>query len=186
MSCPVHSNAHEESLSLCCQWSLSPAHISVPPYPPSPNAHEDATTPSPSLILTAPFSGADLREGRGTLCWCGPEILKLSSKPNKASDVYSFGVFMWEVATCQLPYSGHTDEQVSARICGLKEEDEHPLMTKQREQLELEMRTLGSTCVINGEEYTDLERSCLHINPSQRPDFDYIVSVLECIMDKLS
>ncbi|XP_004309028.1 PREDICTED: serine/threonine-protein kinase HT1-like [Fragaria vesca subsp. vesca] len=45
----------------------------------------------------------------GTLQYMAPEVLE--SKPyNKKCDVYSFGICLWEICSCQLPYSVYSKD----------------------------------------------------------------------------
>ncbi|XP_074567742.1 serine/threonine/tyrosine-protein kinase HT1-like [Curcuma longa] len=94
----------------------------------------------------------------GTYRWMAPEMIK--EKPyTKKVDVYSFGIVLWELTTALVPYQGMTPVQAAYAA---SEKNLRP--------------PLSTTCspVLNS-----LIKSCWSAKPSKRPDFNYIVSILE-------
>ncbi|KAJ4798905.1 Protein kinase superfamily protein [Rhynchospora pubera] len=94
----------------------------------------------------------------GTYRWMAPEMIK--EKPcTRKVDVYSFGVVLWELTTCLVPYQGMTPVQAAYAVA---EKNLRP--------------PLSTTCspILN-----NLIRRCWSANPAKRPEFSYVVSVLE-------
>ncbi|CAM0946399.1 unnamed protein product [Alopecurus aequalis] len=94
----------------------------------------------------------------GTYRWMAPEMVR--DKPcTRKVDVYSFGVVLWELTTCLVPFQGMTPVQAAYAAC---EKDARP--------------PLSPTCppALNS-----LIKMCWAANPARRPEFSYIVSVLE-------
>ncbi|KAF6173216.1 hypothetical protein GIB67_026911 [Kingdonia uniflora] len=104
----------------------------------------------------------------GTYRWMAPEMIK--EKPyTKKVDVYSFGIVFWELTTALLPFQGMTPVQAAFAV---SEKNERP--------------QLPDNCQPG---LANLIKLCWSSNPSKRPDFSYIVSVLEkydeCVKDGL-
>ncbi|KAL6874071.1 hypothetical protein ACP4OV_014153 [Aristida adscensionis] len=103
---------------------------------------------------------ADAKGGgnKGTYRWMAPEMTKEKPYTRKV-DVYSFGIVLWELTTCLLPFQGMTPVQAAYAA---SEKNLRP--------------PLSSSCppVLN-----NLIKRCWAANPARRPEFSYIVSVLE-------
>ncbi|KAF8658494.1 hypothetical protein HU200_058948 [Digitaria exilis] len=95
---------------------------------------------------------------KGTYRWMAPEMTKEKPYTRKV-DVYSFGIVLWELTTCLLPFQGMTPVQAAYAA---SEKNLRP--------------PLSTTCppVLN-----NLIKKCWSANPARRPEFSYIVSVLE-------
>lgn len=95
---------------------------------------------------------------KGTYRWMAPEMTKEKPYTRKV-DVYSFGIVLWELTTCLLPFQGMTPVQAAYAA---SEKNLRP--------------PLSSSCppVLN-----NLIKKCWSANPARRPEFSYIVSVLE-------
>ncbi|XP_042464236.1 serine/threonine/tyrosine-protein kinase HT1-like [Zingiber officinale] len=94
----------------------------------------------------------------GTYRWMAPEMIK--EKPyTKKVDVYSFGIVMWELTTALVPYQSMTP--VQAAYAASEKNLRPPLST-------------SCSPVLN-----NLIERCWSANPSKRPDFNYVVSLLE-------
>ncbi|BAF20058.1 serine/threonine/tyrosine-protein kinase HT1 [Oryza sativa Japonica Group] len=95
---------------------------------------------------------------KGTYRWMAPEMTKEKPYTRKV-DVYSFGIVLWELTTCLLPFQGMTP--VQAAYAASEKNLRPPLST-------------SCSPVLN-----NLIKRCWSANPARRPEFSYIVSVLE-------
>ncbi|RZC80351.1 hypothetical protein C5167_042924 [Papaver somniferum] len=137
----------------------------------------------------------------GTYRWMAPEMIK--EKPyTKKVDVYSFGIVLWELTTALLPFQGMTPVQAAFAVA----EKTFRLVSYQCQfALNLVWKDvcqrlfffpsfvsqkarppLPANCQ---PALANLIKRCWASNPSKRPDFTYIVSVLEnydaCVKDGL-
>ncbi|XP_026435801.1 serine/threonine-protein kinase HT1-like [Papaver somniferum] len=135
----------------------------------------------------------------GTYRWMAPEMIK--EKPyTKKVDVYSFGIVLWELTTALLPFQGMTPVQAAFAVA----EKKFRLVSYQCQfALNLIWKDvcqrlfffpsfvsqkarppLPANCQ---PALANLIKRCWASNPSKRPDFTYIVSVLEnydeCVKD---
>ncbi|KAI9085329.1 hypothetical protein K1719_032706 [Acacia pycnantha] len=94
----------------------------------------------------------------GTYRWMAPEMIKEKSYTRKV-DVYSFGIVLWELTTALLPFQGMTPVQAAFAV---SEKNQRP--------------PLPESCQ---PALAHLIKCCWAVNPSKRPDFSEIVSVLE-------
>lgn len=94
----------------------------------------------------------------GTYRWMAPEMIKEKTYTRKV-DVYSFGIVLWELTTALVPFQEMTPVQAAYAA---SEKNLRP--------------PLSTTCspVLN-----NLIKTCWSVNPAKRPDFSYIVLVLE-------
>ncbi|XP_062514362.1 mitogen-activated protein kinase kinase kinase 20-like [Corticium candelabrum] len=100
----------------------------------------------------------------GTLQWRAPEIATSQSYGTSA-DTYSFGIVLWEMQTCDLPFSHYKfgfqiEDAVSA--------GERPLVP--------------SKCP---GDLRKLILDCWHANPKFRPAFPQVLSRLNSILNKI-
>ncbi|GMS90698.1 hypothetical protein PENTCL1PPCAC_12873, partial [Pristionchus entomophagus] len=74
--------------------------------------------------------GAFHDSNRGTARYMAPEQHAgemLDLEGFKKCDVWAFGIVLWEMITCQLPFSAFHDHQISSLI-GAKNENSHPVL----------------------------------------------------------
>lgn len=94
----------------------------------------------------------------GTPHWMAPEAIR-GEKVNEATDVFSFGVIIWELLTGRIPWSDLNSIQVIARV-GFKNQQlprpDHP-----------------------NEVLINLMESCMDHDPSKRPTFGEILTILD-------
>ncbi|KAI5069934.1 hypothetical protein GOP47_0014277 [Adiantum capillus-veneris] len=107
-------------------------------------------------------SGAMTAE-TGTYRWMAPEVISHLPYGHKA-DIFSFGIVLWELLTGKLPYESMNPVQAAIGVRqGLR-----PQIPEQTPP-----------------ELSDLIKRCWHDNPSERPDFCEISSVLQILLLKV-
>ena len=98
----------------------------------------------------------------GTLLWMAPELLKNQDARvlSKACDVYSYGIVLWELITCEIPYS--STPAIGFLVIMRVLQGDRP--------------RIPSTC----QQYlTKTMQACWKADPKQRPNFAKILSALE-------
>ncbi|XP_052198844.1 serine/threonine-protein kinase CTR1-like isoform X2 [Diospyros lotus] len=100
----------------------------------------------------------------GTPEWMAPEVLR-DEPSNEKSDVYSFGVILWELVTLQQPWRNLNPAQVVAAV-GFK---------GMRLQIPSEVNP----------HVADLIEACWAHEPSRRPSFSTIMSLLQRLISNL-
>lgn len=89
--------------------------------------------------------------------WMSPEVIRYS-KYSKASDVWSFGVFLWELLTGEVPYKGLDQAAIAYGVAA--------------NGLTL---PIPSSCP---EIFSNLIKSCWHLDPQKRLTFSQIIETL--------
>ncbi|OQR88616.1 kinase, partial [Thraustotheca clavata] len=95
---------------------------------------------------------------RGTQRWCAPEILSGNTNYTEKVDVYSFGIVLWEMCTRAIPYGNEKGEGLYKRVLNDDYRPEFPVTM---------------SAILEG-----IYEDCVTTNPSQRPDFTYILKRL--------
>ncbi|KAL6126928.1 hypothetical protein ACLB2K_074973 [Fragaria x ananassa] len=97
----------------------------------------------------------------GTAAYMAPEVLE--SKPyNKKCDVYSFGICLWEICSCQMPYSDYS--KMSEVTSAVVYNNLRPQIPK--------------SCPSS---LAKVIKRCWHADPRKRPDMEEVVTMLEAI-----
>ncbi|XP_033632232.1 dual specificity protein kinase splB-like [Asterias rubens] len=98
---------------------------------------------------------------QGTPAWMAPELMEnTSSSITDKVDVYSFGIILWEMLTCEQPFSGLSVFQVLEKV-------------QQKKRPEI-----PQTCP---EPLKHLIKSCWDHKPNKRPSFKDILIALEAL-----
>ncbi|GBG76482.1 hypothetical protein CBR_g22230 [Chara braunii] len=98
------------------------------------------------------------RTTAGTPEWMAPEVLR-NEPSNEKCDVYSFGVILWELATCQQPWSGMNAMQVVGAV-GFQD------------------RRLPIPDTVDAS-VGSIIQECWHENPQMRPSFSNLMQRLK-------
>jgi Protein tyrosine and serine/threonine kinase len=104
----------------------------------------------PPLALTSKFDPVEPR-------WMAPEAI-MDRKYSKKTDAWAFGVVMFELATQEIPYSGHSPAQIAAKVPAGR------LALKLPEDVASKLRSVFARC--------------LEPDDKERPDFKEIVADL--------
>ncbi|KAI8106476.1 hypothetical protein M9435_001020 [Picochlorum sp. BPE23] len=118
------------------------------------------------------------RNSAGTIAastprWLAPEILSNGPFTSK-SDVYSFGTVLYELATWKQPWAGIEEYGIPHLILVKKER----LTIPDLESIPGPQPTDGETLI----KFREIADKCLAVDPSDRPEFDEIVSELKQIL----
>eukprot|EP00889_Picochlorum_renovo_P001618 jgi/Picre1/28648/NNA_004048.t1 len=118
------------------------------------------------------------RNSAGTIAastprWLAPEILSNGPFTSK-SDVYSFGTVLYELATWKQPWAGIEEYGIPHLILVKKER----LTIPDLESIPGPQPTDGETFI----KFREIADRCLAVDPSDRPEFEEIVSELKQIL----
>ena len=117
-----------------------------------------------SVIKTQSQITSGVKSSRfGTLLWKAPETFSIRHKYNEKSDIYSLGIVFWEIASCQIPYSGYDEDTIKDSV-------------KSGERLEV-----PDSCPM---EFKNLIDACWNHDPNKRPPIGDIVDTLYEICEK--
>ncbi|WPT16123.1 Putative serine/threonine-protein kinase [Picochlorum sp. SENEW3] len=120
------------------------------------------------------------RNSAGTIAastprWLAPEILSNGPFTSK-SDVYSFGTVLYELATWKQPWAGIEEYGIPHLILVKKER----LTIPDLESIPGPQPTEGETFI----KFREIADRCLAVDPSDRPEFEEIVSELKQILKR--
>jgi len=101
--------------------------------------------------------------------WLAPEVLD-GENYTIESDAYAFGIIMWEIITCQIPWSG---ESVHS-IVTLVRDGARPRIPNFWDVVDSQGKELAVF-----EDYRELMTKCWAQNPYDRPGFKAIVKILK-------
>jgi serine/threonine protein kinase len=102
----------------------------------------------------------------GNPLWNAPEIYH-GEKVNEKMDVYSFGIMLWEIVTMEVPFHGYPLAGLPVQVSINNLRPEMPKLVPKKTK--------------------DLIAECWHKDPTQRPDFKHILSVIRsCKIDRTS
>lgn len=104
--------------------------------------------------------------GAGTPAWQAPESFRKGNAVRASSDVYSFGVIVWEVMTGNVPWESYDAMQIMTAV------------VVDKERLPLPQSSIA--CPV---EVINIIRNCF-AEPTDRPNFPTILSVLETVLDR--
>lgn len=62
------------------------------------------------------FSGTTKTNWKGSTRWLAPEVIKDQELSPKA-EIFAFAIIVWEMLTCEAPYSDKTEETVMHEVC---------------------------------------------------------------------
>lgn len=119
--------------------------------------------------VTGSVSGIMTSE-TGTYRWMAPEMIR-HEPYNERVDVYSYGVVLWELFSCEVPFSGMTPIQAAFAVA-----DKH---------LRPKCESAYAKDVKIPDSWMALISQCWHPTPRERPSFSEVLDILD-EMDAMS
>lgn len=111
----------------------------------------------------------ELQIGERNPRWLAPEVLD-GENYTVESDAYAFGIVMWEMMTCQIPWSGESVQS----IITLVRDGARPRIPNFWDVVDSQGKELAVF-----EDYRELMTKCWAQNPYDRPRFKTIVKILK-------
>jgi serine/threonine protein kinase len=111
----------------------------------------------------------EIQSGARNPRWLAPEILD-GERNTEESDAYAFGIIMWEMITCQIPWSGES----SHSIISLVRDGARPRIPNFWDVVDSQGKELAVF-----EDYRELMTKCWAQNSYDRPRFKAIIKSLK-------